>query len=39
MNPQVPTVGRESVQVMTPNPAIAWIAAGTAWSLLLIDPD
>jgi hypothetical protein len=33
---QVPTVGREAVQVMTPTPAIA---AGTARSRSLIDPD
>ena len=36
MNPPIPTVGREAVQVMTPAPAKS---AGTAWSLLLIDPD
>lgn len=36
MNPPNPTVGREAVQVMTPNAAIV---AAAAWSLLLIDPD
>ncbi len=36
MNPQIPTVGREAVQVMTPNPPSL---AGTARSPLLIDPD
>jgi hypothetical protein len=36
MRPQITAVGREAVQVMTPNPATL---VGAAWSLLLIDPD
>jgi hypothetical protein len=36
MRPQIPTVGREAAQVMTPNPATL---VGAAWSQLLIDPD
>jgi len=32
----ISTVGREAVQVMTPNPPSL---AGMAWSILLIDPD
>ena len=36
MNASIPTDGRKAAQVMTPTPASR---AGTAWSLLLIDPD
>jgi len=36
MKPQIETVGREAVQVMTPS---SGDAGATAWSLLLIDPD
>ena len=36
MKTSIPTVGREAVQVMTPNTAKS---AAAAWSLRLIDPD
>jgi ABC-type sulfate transport system substrate-binding protein len=36
MSAPIQTVGREAVQVMTPNPSSL---AGAAWSFLLIDPD